>query len=192
MKLTKYTKLSLLVILFNGLMGCASNPIQAELYLLRSDITSNVSTEIDTTKIRLNTVKVASYIDQSGLVLQTTDGQVNVARYHRWAEPLKYGLTSYLAKGISLSSGKYVHISRLSSDKSQKTKIDVFIDQMHGTADGKAALSATWTITVENKGAKSYKFSNIKELNENGYPALVESQKILLGEFAKEIAESIQ
>jgi len=187
----KYFKYCFLIVIFGLLAGCAGDPIQDNLYLLRSDIQANTSAETDATEVSINLVKVASYIDQSGLVLQTADGQVNVARYHLWAEPLKYGLTSYLANAISISSGKYVHISRLSSDKNQKAKIDVFIDQMHGTADGKAVLSAVWSIAVKGEATKTFKFSNVNELNESGYPALVESQKMLLEELSKEIAGSI-
>jgi uncharacterized lipoprotein YmbA len=161
------------------------------MYLLRSNVAANVSTETDATQVSINLVKVASYIDQSGLILQTDDGQINIARNHLWAEPLKYGLTSYLANEITLASDKYVHISRLPSDKNQKSKINVFIDQMHGTSDGKAVLSAIWSIGSKEEATKTFKFTNINELSESGYPALVESQKRLLGELAKEIAKSI-
>jgi len=187
----KFIKYCFLMVLFGGLVGCASDPIQANMYLLRSDIVANVSTETDATEVSINLVKVASYIDQSGLILQTEEGQVNVARNHLWAEPLKYGLTSYLANEISLASDTYVHISRLPSDKNQKAKINIFIDQMHGTADGKAVLSAIWSIVLKDEATKTYKFSNLNELNESGYPALVESQKLLLAELAKEIAKAI-
>lgn len=192
MKGIKIMRVLIVLSLMTLLAGCAGDPVKTHMYLLRSEVVTSNTEKIDTTQIRLNPVKVANYIDQSGMVLQTADGEVNVARYHVWAEPLKHGLTSFLANQITLDSGQYVHVSRLASDKSQRQQIDVFVDQLHGTANGSAVLSAIWTVSEKGKERRTYRYSKSLPLTTSGYNALVIAYKQMLSELSGEIAQSLE
>jgi len=85
---------------------------------------------------------VAPYIDGLGLVLETSSGEVRVARDHQWAEPLRESLRSFLSSKVSEESGQVIRAYNYGKvDWVQR--IDIRIDELHGTANGDAKLVAS-------------------------------------------------
>jgi uncharacterized lipoprotein YmbA len=70
-------------------------------------------------------------------------------------------------------------------------RLDVNIDQMHGTMDGAALLAAHWSIDDLN-GSRRFRYVNTSVLKSDGYDALVSAQRQLLEQFALAIIESLQ
>jgi len=176
-----------------SLVACSGDPVKPNIYLLRSDHSLNVSRDLDTSPISLATVNIATYIDQAGLVLQTEDGQITIAQQHLWAEPLRHSLMLFLAEEISVSAGKDVLTGRR-ADVNPAIRLDISIDQLHGTHDGNAVLAAYWTV-ISKKGKEtkklSYRFSKSAALAKDGYDELVYREKELLRGFAEAIAQTL-
>ena len=173
--------------------GCASQPPQ-ELtkYLLRTNGLTHSRQLTQQTKIGLASVNVANYIDQPGLVLETESGQIRVARYHQWAEPLRVSLRRFLGAEISSAIGQYIQTDML-ADTDWAYRLDIDIDQLHGTADGGAVLVAYWVVTNlgENGTRSRYQFADTRALEDDGYDALASVEKTLLTRLARAIADSL-
>ena len=170
------------------LVSCASAPIESQYYLLRTD-TQTVSRPLQpSSELAIGEVEIAPYIDQAGLVLQTADGQVRAARYHRWAEPIPAAITSFLTLEISAALGIDILPARMSHADSV---FGVRIDQLHGNADGEAVLVAYWWITHSGELKASYQFSETAPLREDGYAALATAERELLAMLAERIADSL-
>ena len=82
------------------LSGCAGSPVVEDHdYLLRPQkmTVSSGSRSV----VHLKPVTVAPYLAQKGLVLQTGSSEINVAKHHRWAEPLDEAVERYLQVSVA-------------------------------------------------------------------------------------------
>ena len=185
------------ILIVIALTGCCGAPVQEpEYYLLRSEATSPSGPAGEVTTISLGNVDVASYINRSGIVVETPNGTLRPARYHLWAEPLREGLRTFLADEISGHLGRPVRPANYGeTDWREETDalIEIQIEELHGTTDGAATLSARWAIIdpAERTVKAEYEFDREEPLGTDGYPALVAAEKRLLRDLAEAIAQSI-
>jgi uncharacterized lipoprotein YmbA len=121
-------------------------------------------------------------------VLKTGEGEVHVARYHQWAEPLRGSLESLLQSEISRQLGRDI---RFEPDGAAGTRIDVIIDQLHGNADGEAELVADWRLRRAQGQDEVHRFVDSQPLERDGYAALVEAERQLLLRLAAAITASV-
>lgn len=170
------------------LAACSSQVTEPSYYLLRGDVAMDSRPLAPAMDIGLGTVALAPYIDQQGLLLETTSGQIRPARQHLWAEPVYEGVRIFLLQEISHASGRDLLPLPSGSDA---TLINVRIDQMHGTADGEAVLVAYWWTSRDGKAQTGYKFAETRALAEDGYPELARAQKALLTDLARDIAATV-
>jgi uncharacterized lipoprotein YmbA len=188
---------SRLILILVLLTGCAGGRDVPELnqYLLRTDA-EPVQADSGTADVGLGTVSVAPYLDQPGLVVETSTGGVREARYHQWAEPLRSSLRSFLADEIGTRNGTPVRYQGYRGNawkNDVEFLVSVHVDQLHGTADGDAVLVANWAITARaSDGASAeHSFRGTEALERDGYSALIAAEKRLLERLASEIAESL-
>jgi uncharacterized lipoprotein YmbA len=175
------------------LLGCSTaTPVAREQYLMRSDAPDRSERVSAASRVGIRRVTVASYLDHTGLALETAPNQIRNARYHDWAEPLPKGLRSLLRSELSRRLGEDVD-----GDAARATRwtyaIDVTVDQLHGTASGDALLVASWRVerVAGNESIARYRFTQRRELARPGYAALAEAQIKLTKELAGAIAESL-
>ena len=181
-------RLSLPLLAAALLAACASAPIEQRYYLLRSDY-QTTTRALDPSSYRLGPISVAPYIDRAGLLLETAEGQIRPARNHLWAEPVQEGVRAFLAAEISATYGRDI----LPLDPLAKGNIiRVRIDQLHGTLDGHAKLVAYWSLTEGDQTLVAEQFADTLPIGSDGYAALAEAQKSLLGDLARNIAAQLK
>jgi uncharacterized lipoprotein YmbA len=175
------------------LLSCSgATPPRAQ-YLLRAETETHSARAQAPIRVGLGRVALAPYLNQTGIVVQTTDGQVRVARQHHWAEPLDAGLRSFLRADISNTLGFDVNAGRPDGAGWDYT-IEVYVDRLHGTMNGTAVLDASYRIAPRdtNGAAIEYRFSRTTTLARQGYPGLVDAEAGLVRQLAAAIAESIR
>lgn len=175
----------LLVVL---LSGCASQPIEPTYYLLRSGQAQSSGALQPSTQYSLGTVEIAPYLDQPGLVMETSAGEMRPASHHLWAEPIFDGVRNFLATEIAQAKGQELLPTKLNSNT---TAVNVRIDQLHGTRDGHVRMVAYWWLVRDNKVLALNRFSESQTQTASGYHALVEAEKALLAQLAQRIAASL-
>ena len=162
------------ILLLTTLAGCSNAVPELHQYLLRADNAALV---------------IASYIDGPGLILETGNGQVNSARDHQWAEPLRESLRIFLARQIAVAAAQPVAAQPFKhSDWEQR--IDIRIDQLHGKSDGSAVLVAYWQVSTK-QGLVDHEFMDSEPLSADGYAALVKAEKVLLERLCGVIAAGL-
>lgn len=181
----KIARLLLLVVL---LAGCASQTVEPSYYLLRSGQDLSSSTLRPSTDFSLGAVEIAPYLDQPGLVMETAAGQMRPASQNLWAEPVFDGVRNFLATEIAQAHGQELLPAKLTSNA---TVVNIRIDQLHGTLDGKAQLVAYWWLVRADQVVALNRFSQSRALQTSGYSALVDAEKVLLAELAQKIAASL-
>ena len=179
-----------------ALAGCAgSPPPETEHYLLRSD--AGIAANGELIEIGVGSVHVASYIDRSGIVVETAGGTMRPANNHQWAEPLREGLRTFLADEISGFLGQPVRPGNLGDTKWREytqAVVDIEIHELHGTLDGTATLSARWAVVdpAARNVLTEHSFARQEALRADGYRALVDAEKRLLSDLAEAIAQSLE
>jgi uncharacterized lipoprotein YmbA len=180
----KYAVLILTMIL----VGCSSTPVDTNYYLLRHE-GSAVSRElIASPDFALGKVAIAPYIDQPGLVLEVSAGQIRPAQHHQWAEPMHQSVRTFLQRGISSDLGEDLFPKALSS---APTVLDIRVDQLHGTDNGEAVLLAYWWTTRDGEIQSTYQYAQSQRLARDGYAALAEAEETLLRGLAANIADAL-
>ncbi|MEZ5501487.1 MAG: ABC-type transport auxiliary lipoprotein family protein [Halioglobus sp.] len=180
----KYTSLLFVVIL----AGCAGQVTEPSYYLLRSSEATQSGKLATSKEFSLGTVEIAAYLDQPGLVMETTQGQMRPANQNLWAEPIYDGVRNYLATEIAGAYGQELLPVALAQ---HTTEVDIRIDQLHGTNDGRAQLVAYWSLVRNNEVLSLNRFADTRALQASGYAALVDAEKALLADLAKQIAASL-
>lgn len=168
--------------------GCASKPVEPSYYLMRAD--QNLDTrQLNPSKdFAMGSVVIASYIDQPGLLLETQDGKMQAAQQNLWAEPIYEGVRNEIQVAIREKKGQDLLPAELNR---HAIVLDVRLDQLHGTKDGKAKIVAYWWLRRDKEVLAVYQFAEEKTLAADGYAALVEAEKALLHALSTKIAESL-
>lgn len=174
------------------LVACASSPATQTLYLLHPEPALESGRVKAPRTVGLGRVAVAPYLAQTGIVVQTEPGQLQVARLHHWAEPLDAGLRSLLRAEMSRALGYEVRDGRGGRADWEHT-VDVYVDRLHGNMAGRAVLDASYRITPRAGGGDvvEYRFSSSVPLPREGYPGLVDAQADLARQLARAIAGSL-
>lgn len=175
----------LLVVL---LTGCAGQTIEPSYYLMRSDHELESRQLNPSTDFSMGAVVIASYIDQPGLLMETTDGQMRAAQHHLWAEPIYESVRNQLMVEIAQAKGEDILSANLGNTA---IVLNIRIDQLHGTHDGKARLVAYWWLRRGKEVVSAYQFSEEQALDADGYGALVAAEEVLLSQLAKKIAATL-
>ena len=193
----KYYWLFLILFIF----GCSSSPkIDTRHYLLNPDIHNTASdiSEHDQqgTKqiIIVEPITLAAYLNQRGIVLLTDKHEINVAHYHRWAEPLDENIHRYMLAVLSANSSKFAFqgASR-SSQQNVHLKLNIAFDQFKGTSDGHALVAGSWQLIdmSDNTRVLANSFSYEERLTESGYTELVNQLAVILDKASLQILDKI-
>ena len=170
------------------LIGCASTAIEPSYYLLRSNGAVPSGKLNPSREYSLGTVEIAPYLDQPGIVMETADAQTRPASNHLWAEPIYDGVRNYLTTEIAQVTGQELLPEKLNQTS---TVVNIRIDQLHGTLDGNAHILAYWWLVRDDTVIALNRYADTRSLQASGYGALVESEKALLSELARQIAASL-
>ena len=175
----------LLVVL---LTGCAGKAIEPSYYLMRSDHDLETRELNPSKDFSLGSVVIASYIDQPGLLIETTEGEIRSARHNLWAEPVYEGVRTQLMVEIAQAKGQDLLPAKLGNTP---IVLDIRLDQLHGTNRGTAKLVAYWWLRRGREVLAAYQFAEEQALVADGYTALVAAEEVLLTQLAKKIAATL-
>lgn len=128
-------------------------------------------------------VNLAAPLADGGLVYQTDEYHVNLAKNHLWAAPLEGALTANLSNKLNHRlDPRRTYVPAARSQSGQTLKI--YIEAFQGSYRGQTAVSG---YAVYPDG-RSKPFNIATPQQGDGYPAMVESLEKGLGEAAKAIA----
>ena len=191
-------RLSVVWVCVLNFLGCA-NTQPSHFYLLRALSPGSVSGQSDTTRsnvsLGLGPITFPQYLDRPQIVTRASAHEVELAEFHKWAEPLNENVSHVLAENLSalLSTDRIVQYPwKPSNHPDYQLSLEVL--QFDGTKSQEAVLNVRWTLvgddgkTVLQK--KTSQFSEI--LQGSDYEDLVEAMSRMLATFSKEIADVIQ
>jgi hypothetical protein len=173
------------------LLGCAAKSQQHNYYLLRPEFRPGITELAGSPHVVLGQISVAQYLDQAGVVVEVADGQIQAARYHLWAEPLNQGLKLLIV--AKLEKELNIPINSNPADSGDRDyRINIHVDELHGTSQGEARIVAFWRVTRPDKSQRLFRFSATRALPHPGYPELIKVEKALINQLCQAISGELR
>ncbi|MCM2129293.1 PqiC family protein [Larsenimonas rhizosphaerae] len=157
------------------LAGCAgSSSTQFHRYTLPDEsLSANVSTssQEQLQPVAVPLVRLADYLSGDGIVMQTSDIEVQQAQGHLWAGNLARQLTRQLRRQLASGLGSAKVLDRPSGGSDT---LSVQLDQFQGRHDGQAVVGGSYELRDGGDNIiLKQDFHVTKPLQNDGYPALV-------------------
>ncbi|WP_110656220.1 PqiC family protein [Salinicola halimionae] len=188
---------ALLILSAVAMAGCAAQSTPTNRFTLpeandpHSSVASEARSKPSARQLAVSPVEVASYLDQEGIVMQTSDIELAAANQNLWAEALSHQLTRRLRQSLANDlPGVTVLSSAQSGPDAQRLTLSV--DQFQGRYDGQAVASGEWQLHDGRHLLAQKHFDITQPLSDDGYPALVRSLGAVWETVAKQVAEEIR
>lgn len=194
----KSIRVSVVCICVLNFLGCGTSQ-PSHFYLLRalSPASGSGLTETKQSKLSLGLgpVTFPKYLERPQIVTKASAHEVELAEFHKWAEPLRENVSHVLAENLSalLSTDRIVQYPwKRPFQPDYQLSLEVI--QFDGTKSQEAVLKVRWTLVGDNgKTVLQKKTSQFSErLRGSDYEDLVEAMSRMLETFSKEIADAIK
>lgn len=154
------------------LTGCLHAPVPSDhQYLLPAAGQASAAVSQPPIEVRL-----ASYLDQDGIMVQTGPVEVHAARQHRWADPLPEQLRRALI----------VHLGQRSLPSDGQLLVEVV--RFQGNGHGHAEVDGRWHYRDGHGEEQGGRFRERRPLHKDGYPELVKQLDAAWAAVAQSIA----
>lgn len=169
----------LLIVIFMPLLailvGCSANNPSKSYFQLTSNLPNPVSQKVNINNhfIWIESVDIASFLNKSGIVLQTDNITYETATQNLWASTLSQQLQERLSQDLTILLPNYLVSSQ--SITTPALTIKLFIDGFHGSYTGDAIIKGRWVITDSKNNIETKPFERHVPLESNGYSALVKA-----------------
>lgn len=187
----------ILTVLASSLSYCASEPVQVNYYLLAGNAPQGVSIQASNTlpSLVIDTVEVADYLQQSGIVLQTADTQIQISKRHLWAETLDSALPKLLFKELQKQSNEFNFYLKYSDFVPRSDyRLLVHIDSLQATDRGEVICSGRYQLVSEADREQvitvDFKFN--RDLTADGYDHAIEQLRLLVSDIAQNVVASAE
>ncbi len=171
-------------------LGGSGSAAPEQYYLL----TAKASIQEPRTRLSLGVgpVRVAPFLDRTGVVAHNTQGEVEFSLTHRWAEPLVDGIQRVLVQNLEALSGARVSSFPWSRATAPDLALRLDVLDLNRRPDGVAILEVNWVL--ENRRddtlieARRDGFMIPTDGNPDDYAALVSAYSELLVQLAGRVA----
>ncbi|MCF4008152.1 PqiC family protein [Rheinheimera sp. UJ63] len=133
-------------------------------------------------------VRVASYLNGSGLVVQQSTVEFSIARQHLWTDSLEQQLQRQLTEYLLTSVPK---LALLPQPTAQVALLRLDIDRFYADAAGQAVVSGRYSISDEQR-VQTQAFLYQVPLADAGYPAMVNALSIGWQQLLQDITLAVQ
>jgi uncharacterized lipoprotein YmbA len=186
------TAMTILCLTAALLAGCSRSP-RVTFYTLSATASSEAAAPA-AVSVAVGPVTLPSLVDQPQLVVRTSLNQVDILEIHRWAEPLKSGITRIIAADLAVllpqaRVSSYPQNAGLDADY----RVQVDIQGLEMTAGKGVDLDALWSVRHTGEGAPKTGRSVVSEpVSAAGYDALVAAQSRALAVVSRDLAQALR
>ncbi|MCX8700030.1 membrane integrity-associated transporter subunit PqiC [Gilliamella sp. B2840] len=160
---------------FMLLVGCSTNIPNKSYFQLATSLPIQTPKTLKSTDrfLMIDSVDVVSFLNKSGIVLQTEDIKYVTATNNLWVSTLSQQLEERLVQDLSLLLPDYLVSS--TSLTTPTLTVKLFIDGFHGSYNGDAIIKGRWIVTDNKNHIETKPFERHVPLAKNGYDALVKA-----------------
>jgi uncharacterized lipoprotein YmbA len=144
-------------------------------------------------QLGIGPVTLPEYLNRTQIVQRTGRHGIDIAEYHRWAEPMESSISRVLAENLSdlLITENITPYPRGATFPEYRVEIDII--QFDSDSIGNVQLTARWALLQgRNDNQISWKKFSIKRpIAGQGYPGMVSAMSLILYDFSREIARYV-
>lgn len=183
-----------------ALGACAAEPVSLSYYLLSTPSAEQARNQPISAKkvLVIEDVEMATYLRQSGIIMQTSGNQLQISKQHLWAENLEFAVPKQLAMAMQEQSTEYqVYVRNLDFVPSARFSLRLHIDNLQATDRGEVVSSGRYQL-IDNEDSQhstTVDFYFERDLQQDGHSHAVEKIRELLDDIAADViktAESLQ
>jgi len=190
------TRLALILSLTTLLGACAGSAPALNYYVLGGRETPrSVPVDENLPALVVESVTLAEFLEQSGLVLQQGAYQLQVSRTHLWAENLDVAVPEVLLMSLQQASPDYRYFLRgRDFVPGANYSLRLHFDAFHATDGGDVLASGRYQVvdTEANREIMNRQFNFTEDLQRDGYPQVVSQLRSLLQQLANNIVSELQ
>jgi hypothetical protein len=170
--------------------GCASTPAARYYTLSATPIPAATASDLS---VVVGPVSVPAVVDRPQIVITTSQNQVQVEEFNRWAAPLQNTIARVVVENLVVLLGT-PHVTlfpqTLSTDAGYRAAIEV---QRFDSTPGEAAtLDAVWTVRRLKDGKTETGRTTVREaVQEKSYETLAAAHSRAVGRLSQDIATAV-
>ncbi len=176
------------------LPGCAKST-PARFYMLTSVVGPQADPSVESGRtemsLAIGPLQFPEYLDRPQIVTRASQNRLDLAEFHRWAEPLKQLFPRVLAENLSsrLSTERIV-VRPWQSARPVDYRVRLNVIRFDGTPGGEVSLIARWALLgPDGKELSPPRRSRIAvPTRQTGYEGVAVAMSEAVGELAREIA----
>ncbi|QCZ94048.1 PqiC family protein [Salinimonas iocasae] len=171
------------------LVGCASDPVSLNYYLLHSPVSEESASKEISDRLRIDKIRLPDYLKQRGLAMQTSPTTIFFSSQHVWAEPLAGDFLQTLSANLWQDQGIEVFSQNI-YDKAQTTGVTLIIDDFIATHQSFVVLKGQYWLFPADGEPVSKRFFLRAEQQQDGFEHTVLQMRELIARLAQEMAQA--
>jgi len=185
------------ILVFGGLVACGSQPARDNFYslmLVNEKVAQTVPSDEATAQLIVGPIRLANYLSQPGLAIQTESNQIQMANRHFWAESLDEAIAKVLVRDIANMTPTLL----VDRDAGQWTsegdcRIRVEFDKFHATSQSMVVVAGRYWLHQTGRSRPWKKAFDIqRSLTTDGYTHAVHQLRLALDTLAMEMFDYTQ
>lgn len=181
---------------FMLITGCSSKPIQLSYYTLYHSPAQNQVVRAEQVKkhIQVSHIRLAEYLQQANLVMQSDKHKLLFSKQHMWAENLQVGIEKALLDSLNGQSSDVLY-----SGPSEPTRtscdyeLTIHFEHLLPTMQSEVIASGQYWLrdTSNNEVLLQQRFHMLEALDQDGYPHAIAKMRNLIDQLAISIHQQI-
>lgn len=149
-------------------------------------------------KVSISQVSVPEVVDRPQLVVRTAPNRVDIADFHRWAEPLAQGIARVLAEDLAAQlGGRYLVTAGQRAGLVPDVRVAIDVQRFDAVVGEGVAIEALWTAraargaAISGRGFAQAPVATSAGPEADGYGALAAAHSRALAEIAGRVSEDV-
>ncbi len=190
-------RLGFVLIFLMVLVACSTSK-PAKFYTLNSlaqSTTENTPPSGRTVTVGIGPVTIPDYLDRPQIVTRTSQNELNISEFNRWAGSLDTNVTRVLVENLSaLLSPESISVTQWERAGTVDYRIAVDVIRLDAMPDGTVLLKAQWAIQAKpGTLALTARESSFSErIDGESYNARVAAMSRALADLSQEIADAMK
>jgi uncharacterized lipoprotein YmbA len=177
------------------LIGGCANTRPAKFYTLNSISNPNEGQPERDLSIEVGPVEIPDYLDRPHLVTRTSQNELRISDFHKWAGSLNDDISRVIVENLSAQlSSNNVFIYPWAQSIPVSYRVRVKINRFEGALGEQVVLKAYWSIYGETNDQLLAKNSSVfyEEPGKGGYNDTVAAMSRAIEKLSREIADAIK
>jgi uncharacterized protein len=176
------------------LAACATSSPPTHFYTLSAENpAADVKSEPNALKVSVWQVTLPDVVDRNQMVVRLDPNRVEIADFHRWAEPLRRAIPRVLAENLARQLGSgYIVFAGQPAALTPEVRIALDLQKFDALMGEGVAVEALWTVRAPKGEVRTGQASVAERAAAGDHAAIAAAYSRALTRLAREVAETVR